>query len=94
MRSHTAALTLLALALAGCKSTPQARPFVAPEIVEVPVTKHVSLPPEMTRECQITRAASRKVGDVVTAYNRNIVSLQKCNAQLKAIREAQPEAQP
>lgn len=85
---------MLVLLLAGCKSAPTARLFVAPEVVEVPVTRYVDLPAEMTRECPINRPASRKVGDVVTAYNRNVVSLQRCNAQLKAIRDAQTEGSP
>lgn len=89
MRRCALALTAI-LALAGCKSAPEARPFVAPEIVRVPVKTYVALPEELTQTCEIARAASRKVGDVVDAYNRNIVSLRRCNAQIGSIRGLQP----
>ena len=88
MRSAAAVLTLLALA--GCKSTPEARPFVAPTIVEVPVTKYVPVPDALTQPCPVPAIKGRTVGDVVEASNARKVALDRCNAQLKAIRELQP----
>ena len=89
MRRSAFALTAV-LAIAGCKTAPEARPFVAPEIVRVPVKTYVALPEELTGDCPISRAESRKIGNLVDAYNRNIVSLQQCNAEKRAIRESQP----
>ncbi len=77
---------MLCAVLAGCKSAPEVRPFVAPTIIEVPVTKYVPLPEGLTRPCPLSKAKTRKVGDVVDAYNRNVLSLTQCNKQLDAIR--------
>lgn len=88
--SVRAAALIAALALAGCQATPEVRPFVAPEIIRVPVKTYVALPEELTEDCPISRTKSRKIGHLVDAYNRNIVSLQQCNAEKRAIRESQP----
>lgn len=85
------ALALIAvLALAGCKTAPEARPFVAPEIVRVPVKTYVALPEEMTLDCPVPAIKGRTVGDVVEVANARKVALEQCNAQLRAIRAAQP----
>lgn len=85
-----APFALILLALAGCKSAPEARPFVAPTIVEVPVTEYVPLPEELTRPCPVPAIKGRTVGDVVEASNARKIALDRCNAQLRAIREVQP----
>ena len=54
---------LIILALAGCKSAPEARPFVAPTIVEVPVTRYVALPEALTKPCPVPAIAGRTVGE-------------------------------
>lgn len=84
------AAALILLALAGCKSAPEVRPFVAPTIIEVPVTKYVPLPEELTQPCPVPAIKGRTVGDVVEASNARKVALDRCNAQVKAIRELQP----
>lgn len=88
MPKYPAALILLALA--GCKSAPEARPFVAPTIVEVPVARYVALPEDLTKPCPVPAVRGRTVGDVVEASNARKLALDGCNAQLKAIRELQP----
>lgn len=86
MRRYPAALTLLAiLLLAGCKTCPPA-PFVAPTVVRVPVTEYVSVPEELTEPCPVPALTGRTVGDVVQASNARKVALDRCNAQLRAIR--------
>ena len=85
------AVALIAvLALAGCKTAPEARPFVAPEIVRVPVKTYVALPEELTKPCPIPAIKGRTVGDVVEVANARKVALDQCNAKLRAIRESQP----
>lgn len=79
------------LLLAGCRSAPEARPFVAPEIIRVPVARFVPLPDELTRPCAVPALAGRTVGDVVQASNARKLALARCNAQLRAIRDLQPE---
>lgn len=92
MPRHPAAV-MLAVALAGCASTPdpEPRPFVAPDIIEVPVTRFVPLPEEWTRRCPVPAIKGRAVGDVVEAANARKLALDRCNAQLDAIRKAQPK---
>lgn len=85
MRRHSAALIFAALSAAGCKSTPER--VVVPEIVKVPVREYVPVPDELTRDCPITKATSRTVEAVVSAYNANITSLESCNADKAAIRK-------
>lgn len=87
MRCCAAALILLVLA--GCQSAPEARPFVQPEIIRVPVKTYVPLPAELTKPCPVPAIKGRKVGDVVQASNARKVALDRCNAQLKAILELQ-----
>lgn len=80
------AAVVLILALAGCKSALEVRPFVAPTIVEVPVTKYVPVPDTLTQPCPIPALKGRTVGDVVEASNARKVALERCNTQLNAIR--------
>src|SRR5690606_9281093 len=46
-----AAALILVAGLAGCAGTPEPRPFVAPEVIEVPVTRYVPVPAELTEPC-------------------------------------------
>src|SRR5690606_33577309 len=59
----------VALLLAGCQSAPEARPFVAPEVIRVPVKEYVQLPEALTQPCPVPVLKGRTVGDVVTASN-------------------------
>lgn len=88
--SVRAAALIAALALAGCQATPEVRPFVAPEIIRVPVKTYVALPEELTKPCPVPAIKGRTVGDVVEVANARKVALEQCNAQLRAIRESQP----
>jgi len=63
---------------------------VAPEVIRVPVKEYVQLPEALTQPCPVPVLKGRTVGDVVTASNARKLALDKCNAQLKAIREVQP----
>lgn len=83
MFRHSAAL--IVLALAGCASVPKAEPM--PVLVKVPVTQYVPVPEQLTQPCPITRAGTRTVEAVVSAYNANVVALEGCNAQLDGIRK-------
>lgn len=76
---------LIALALAGCTSTPER--VVVPEIVHVPVREYVPVPERLTAPCPISRAESRTVEALVSAYNANITNLEGCNAKMREIRK-------
>lgn len=86
-----AAALILVAGLAGCAGTPEPRPFVAPEVIEVPVTRYVPVPAELTEPCPVPAIKGRTVGDVVDAANARKLALDRCNAQLDAIRKAQPK---
>lgn len=45
---------------------------------------------ELTKPCPVPAIKGRTVGDVVDASNARKVALDRCNAQLKAIRDLQP----
>lgn len=85
MRRHSAALILLTLALAGCKTAPER--VVVPEIVKVPVREYVPVPESLSRDCPISRVKTRTVEALVAAYNANITSLEGCNGDKAAIRK-------
>jgi len=63
---------------------------VAPEVIRVPVKQYVPLPAALTQPCPVPAIKGRTVGDVVEASNARKVALDRCNAQMKAIREVQP----
>lgn len=86
-----AAALILVAGLAGCASAPEPCPFVAPEVIEVPVTRYVPVPVELTEPCPVPAIKGRTVGDVVDAANARKLALDRCNAQLDAIRKAQPK---
>src|SRR3546814_20766379 len=79
MRCHSAAVAWLLLA--GCASTPKAEPL--PALVKVPVLEYVRVPDKLTAPCPVTRAKSRTVEAVVSAYNANVTALEACNAKLQ-----------
>lgn len=85
MSCRRAVVVLLAIMLAGCKTAPER--IVVPEIVKVPVREYVPVPDNLSRDCPITRAKSRTVEAVVSAYNANITSLESCNADKAGIRK-------
>lgn len=88
MRNRALALTLAALLLPACASKPpEPRPFVAPTVIEVPVTRYVPVPAALTAPCQAPPLAGRTVADVVAASNARKLALDRCNAQLRAIRQ-------
>src|SRR3546814_4332100 len=76
MRCHSAAVAWLLLA--GCASTPKAEPL--PALVKVPVLEYVRVPDKLTAPCPVTRAKSRTVEAVVSAYNAHVTALEACNA--------------
>jgi len=75
----------LAALVAGCASTPKVEPM--PTLVKVPVVQYVPVPDALTKPCPVSKATSRTVEAVVTAYNANITSLEGCNADKAAIRK-------
>lgn len=83
MRCHSAAVAI-ALALAGCQSTPER--IVVPEVVHVTVPKYIAPPAELTRPCPVAELQGRTVADVVEAANARKVALEVCNDQLRRIR--------
>src|SRR3546814_16100769 len=82
MRCHSAAVAWLLLA--GCASTPKAEPL--PALVKVPVLEYVRVPDKLTAPCPVTRAKSRTVEAVVSAYHANVTALEACNEKLPGIR--------
>ena len=84
MSIRAVALTAAAL-LSGCATCPD-RPFVAPTVVEVPVTRYVPVPDALTEPCPVPAVKGRTVGQVVDAANARKLALDRCNAQLRSIR--------
>lgn len=70
--------------LTGCAHQPE-QPKL-PEKVHVTVEKLVPVDGRLTQPCPATRAASRTVEAVVSAYNANLVALQDCNTRMGEIR--------
>lgn len=70
--------------LTGCAHQPE-RPKL-PAKVHVTVEKLVPVDDRLTQPCPATRAASRTVEAVVSAYNANLVALQDCNTRMGEIR--------
>lgn len=70
--------------LAGCSHQPE-RPKL-PEKVYVTVEKLVPVDDRLTQPCAATRATSRTVEAVVSAYNANLMALQDCNTRMGEIR--------
>lgn len=81
MRFHSATLILL---LAGCSHQPERAKL--PQAVYITVEKLVPLDDRLTQPCVTTRATSRTVEAVVTAYNANLLALQDCNSRMGEIR--------
>ncbi|WP_205903579.1 Rz1-like lysis system protein LysC, partial [Pseudomonas viridiflava] len=57
-----------------------------PEVVHVTVEKLVPVDAKLIKPCPATRAASRTVEAVVTAYNANITALEDCDGRMSEIR--------
>lgn len=70
--------------LAGCSHQTE-RPTL-PEKVYVTVEKLVPVDDRLTQPCATTRATSRTVEAVVSAYNANLMALQDCNTRMGEIR--------
>jgi hypothetical protein len=64
------------LILAGCTATPER------VVVEVPVTRWVPIPSELTAPCVI---ADGDLRDVIEVARQRKESLKRCNQQLRAI---------
>lgn len=79
-------IAVLMLALSACRPDVADDPPPAPEVVKVPVTKYVPVPEKLTKPCPVTRAKTRTVEAVVSAYNANVTSLETCNAQIDGVR--------
>lgn len=87
MRRHSAALILIAvLPLCGFGSCSRAAKPDLPKAVYVPVEKLVPVDDRLTQPCPATRATSRTVEAVVSAYNANLLALQDCNTRMGEIR--------
>ncbi len=71
----------LVLALAGCKTTPE-----APEIVYVTVEKIVPVPAELTRPCDLVEKQGNSYGEAIRLANARLESLKLCNADKAEIR--------
>ncbi len=74
-------------ALAGCAGTPP-RP-VAPDVVQVPVTRYVPIPETLTAPCPIAGPKDMTVGEAVRIARERRRALEACNAQLRQIRAVQ-----
>ncbi|HFL6953909.1 TPA: hypothetical protein ACG4O9_000164 [Stenotrophomonas maltophilia] len=83
MRFHSFAL-IANMLLAGCAHQPD-RPKL-PEKVYVTVEKLVPVDDRLTQPCATSRATSRTVEAVVSAYNANLLALQDCNTRMGEIR--------
>lgn len=70
--------------LTGCAHQPE-RPKL-PEKVYVAVDRLVPVDDRLTQPCPATRATSRTVEAVVSAYNANLLALQDCNTRMGEIR--------
>jgi len=84
------AIRLLILALpvflTGCPGDVKPTIPVTPQIVEVPVTKYVAVPEDLTQPCPIETPQKRTVAEAVRVAAARKASLVSCNAQLDAIR--------
>jgi len=79
------ALIVAIAALTGCATT-GTKP--APTIVQVPVTRYVPIPGELTAPCDIAEPQALTVGEAVRVARERKAALQRCNAdkaQIQAI---------
>lgn len=80
------ALTLAALALAGCAN----QPIQPPEVVEVVVEKLVDVPEELTRDCGNTAKKDNSVAEAVRLANTRDELLKECTSRMRRIRSLKP----
>ena len=78
---RTAALTLALLGLAACQSAP----IKPPKVVEVVVTKIVSVPARLTKPCDLVAKKGNSVGEAIRLANARKASIAECNARLAEI---------
>lgn len=89
MRSRIPVLIAALLVLAGCQTAP-VQPQL-PKTVYVEVDKFVPLDPTLLDDCPIAEPTNRSVHEAVAVANARKLALQKCNADKRAIRAAQPQ---
>ncbi len=80
------ALTLAALALAGCAN----QPIQPPKVVEVVVEKLVDVPEELTRDCGNTTKQDNSVAEAVRLANTRDELLKECTSRMRRIRGLKP----
>ena len=83
-------LTLLVLAVAGCKSCPIPK---APELVRVAVPTMVPVPEELTAPTPIPQKQANTCGEAVRLANTRKVAAESCNADKAQIRALGEEPQ-
>lgn len=81
----------MAVALAGCASTPVAAP---PRIVTVTKMQYVSMPASDLLPCTVATQRILTGADVVAAWQRTLAALAVCNAQVKDLRRLNVQHQP
>jgi hypothetical protein len=77
---------IVLLALPACVPV-KPKPPVVPQIVQVPVTKYVPVPAELTAACPKAKPEKRTVAEAVRVAKARGDALDQCNAQLDAIRK-------
>lgn len=80
---HRLAL-IAALALSGCQSAP--KPIQPPKVVEVPVTKIVPVPAELTGPCRQPAKQDNSVAEAVRLANERKAALDECSGRMARIR--------
>lgn len=80
-----AALSIAALALTGCATTPCVPP--PPQIVKVTVTKYVPIPIELTAPVALPKPQDATVVECVRVNIQRAAAIGQCNSQLKAIQD-------
>lgn len=93
MRRAALIPVLLACCGATCSTKPTPPPTV-PDVVRVQVQTFVSLPAELTRDCEGVPKRDNSYGEAVRLANARKAATEECTGRMRQIRALQPGEQP
>lgn len=85
MRRSDWLLIVVLLSMAGCATVPYPSPEIVTQVVRVPETRYVLIPPKLTEPCPIAEPSAMTVGEAVRVARERKTALERCNAKLREI---------